>query len=128
MKNNMRAWYKQFAVNQKGGFRHNQKTFQEEDSLKGKAITKLGSSVATKLISMMLDLKPETMEELKKVDHYHFDIFTLRQLTNDNELVTLLPYILAKHGLFASCALHVQSLMNFVRALAKGYKNVTYHN
>ena len=103
MKNNMRAWYKQFAVNQKGGFRHNQKTFQEEDSLKGKAITKLGSSVATKLISMMLDLKPDTMEELKKVDHYHFDIFTLRQLTNDNELVTLLPYILAKHGLFASC-------------------------
>ena len=77
---------------------------------------------------MMFELKPAAIEELKKVDQYEFDIFNLRQLTNDNELVTLLPYILAKHGLFASCNLHFGNLMNFVRALARGYKGITYHN
>ncbi len=76
----------------------------------------------------MLNLNQQAIDELKKVDKYDFDIFTLRETTNDNELVTLLPFILARHGLFASCNLHFGNLMSFVRALASGYKSITYHN
>ena len=54
----------------------------------------------------MFELSKEAQEELKRVDKYDFDIFALRELTNGNELITLLPYVLARHGLFATCNLN----------------------
>lgn len=65
---------------------------------------------------------------MKKVDKYTFDIFKLREHSGGNELATLLPYVLAKQGLIGSCNLDFGNLMNFVRALANGYKDITYHN
>lgn len=53
-----------------------------------------------------------------KVDTYDFNIFKLRETTNGNELVTILPFVLAKHGLIASCRLEFTKLIHFVRVLA----------
>ena len=73
-------------------------------------------------------MTPEAVAELQKVDRYDFDIFNLRRTTDGNELITILPYILAKQGFFATCHLEYNHLMNFVRNLSAGYKSVTYHN
>lgn len=90
--------------------------------------TRLGMSLAQMLITRMLNIKAEALAELQKVDTYSFDVFKLREHTQGNELVTLLPFILAKHGLISSCHLDFNNLMRFVRALAAGYKDITYHN
>ena len=76
----------------------------------------------------VLKLSPDALEELKKVDSYEFDVFKLRELTEGNELFSLLPFTLAKHGLIATTGLHFCNLLNFLRRLQAGYKNITYHN
>ena len=80
------------------------------------------------MVALMLDLKPQAVEELRKVDSYDFDIFKLREFTDHNELVTILPTLLVRHGLVSACNLDFGNLMSFVRKIASGYKQVTYHN
>jgi len=101
----MKAWYAQFAEKSNVGFKHNSKVFNTEVDASKTVVTRLGSRMALTLVTRMLDLEPAAQTELKKVDHYDFDIFKLRKYTNDNELVTILPILLAKHGLFAACNL-----------------------
>ncbi len=73
--------------------------------------------LARALIIRYLDLSPEAVKELDKIDKYEFDIFKLRKLTGGNELATLLPYILSNKGLFRHCNLEFMNLNNFVRAI-----------
>ena len=81
-----------------------------------------------KMLIRMFNLSTEAQEELKKVDNYSFDIFKLRKYTDNNELIVILPWVLAKHGLIGSCNVDFTSLMCFVRKLCAGYKTITYHN
>ena len=55
------------------------------------------------LVKRLFELTPEACQELKKVDKYDFDVFNLRLTTNGNELITILPYLLAKNGFFPKC-------------------------
>ena len=80
------------------------------------------------MIVRYLGLKPEAKVELEKVDTYDFNIFNLRAHTDGNELTTILPFTLARHGLIGSCHLDFNALMNFLRKLQDGYKAITYHN
>ena len=128
LKTSMKAWYAQFAEKSSVGFKHNSVVFNSEVSQAKTIVTKLGSQLAKKMVTRLLDLNPEAQAELQKIDHYNFDIFKLRKYTDGNELVTILPILLAKHGLFASCNIEFEHLMSFVRQLAVGYKQITYHN
>ena len=80
------------------------------------------------IISKFLKLSPDSTQELKKVDSYNFNIFRLRETTGGHELETVLPFILVRHNLIAHNKLELNFLLNFVRALAIGYKRITYHN
>ena len=91
-------------------------------------MTKLVMHLARFLIIRYLNLSPEAVAELDKIDRFDFDIFKLRKLTSGNELSTLLPYILSNKGLFRLCNLEFINLNNFVRALQGVYKKITYHN
>ena len=62
------------------------------------------------------------------MDKYEFNVFNLRETTDGLELETLLPFVLAKHGLIANNKVDGQKMINFVRVLARGYKYITYHN
>ena len=118
----MRAWYAQFAERYRAGFKHNSVQFNNEETQSKTMITKLGQEMTIMLVKRMLQLTPQACEELKKVDHYNFNIFTLRNTTDGNELITILPYILARQGFFAKCNLEFSNLINFVRHLSAGYK------
>ena len=85
--------------------------------------TKLGSELAKMFVIRYLNLSTEALEELKTVDSYDFNIFRLRELTNGNELETILPYVLAKNGLIGSNKLEFNNLMSFIREIAAGYKS-----
>ena len=80
------------------------------------------------LIIKMLQLNEEAIEEIKKVDEFGFDIFKLKQATNNNELVSILPYILSKRGLLGVTPLDFSKLMSFINQIQNGYKKITYHN
>lgn len=45
-----------------------------------------------------LKLNDKARDEIKKIDQYNFNIFTLREHTNENELVSVLMVTLAKRG------------------------------
>ena len=128
MKNSMKAWYQQFAERQNIGFKHansfNKLDFYDERH----PVTKMGAELAQLFVKKLLDLNKETLFELTKVNSYDFDIFNLRKHTDGNELSTLVPYLLAKHGLVATNDVDFNKLMCFVRHLASGYKTITYHN
>ena len=74
------------------------------------------------LVKRLFELTPEACQELKKVDKYDFDVFNLRLTTNGNELITILPYLLAKNGFFPKCNIDFTRLICFVRNLSAGYK------
>lgn len=75
----------------------------------------LGQALGVKFITTLLGVGIEAFAELQKVDTYHFNVFTLRETTDGNELETILPFILAKHNLFANNKVQIDSLRNFVR-------------
>ena len=65
---------------------------------------------------------------MQKVDTYEFDIFKLRKSTHDHELEVLVPFVLVRHNLIGSNKIDFIKLINFTRALAMGYKRISYHN
>ena len=80
------------------------------------------------LIAKFLKLSKEAQDELKIIDSYEFNVFKLRELTGGHELEAVLMTTLARNHLIAHNKLEFNNLMNFVRALAMGYKRITYHN
>jgi|688.fasta_scaffold262182_2 hypothetical protein len=47
----------------------------------------------------MLHLSGEAKDELQKIDKIDFDIFRLRDKTENNELVTILTYLITHKGI-----------------------------
>ena len=128
MKHVMKAWYSQFAEKQFLGIKHDSSLFNAEQTIQRTITNKLGQAMGVALIAKFLNLTPEATQELKKCDSYEFNIFALREKTDGHELETVLPFILSRHNLIAHNKLEFNYLMNFVRALAIGYKRITYHN
>jgi len=88
----------------------------------------MGVELAQLFVIKLFNLNIETLQELDKVNSYDFDIFNLRKGTDGNELATLVPFLLAKHGLVRTNDVDFNRLLCFVRHLAAGYKSITYHN
>ena len=56
--------------------------------------------VNTKVIADILSLNQASINELDKVESYTFNIFNLRESTNENELVTIVSHIMAREKVF----------------------------
>jgi hypothetical protein len=52
-----------------------------------------------KIVIEMLHLSGEAKDELQKIDKIDFDIFRLRDKTENNELVTILTYLITHKGI-----------------------------
>ena len=118
MKNSMEAWYRQFAEKQFMGLKRSD-SFDPLDFYETThPVTQMGVQLAQLLTRKLLKLNTESLQELEKVDTYDFDIFNLRKSTDGNELSTLVPYLLAKHGLVRTNDVDFNKLLCFVRHLA----------
>ena len=60
--------------------------------------TQMGKGITTLAMYEYLKLNDKARDEIKKIDQYNFNIFTLREHTNENELVSVLMVTLAKRG------------------------------
>ena len=49
-------------------------------------------------------------------------------MTNHNEMVITVSYILAKENIFEELDLSFDTFQRFIKKISAGYKNVTYHN
>jgi hypothetical protein len=54
-----------------------------------------------------LIINDRTKEELQKVDQVEFDIFSVRKTTLENELVTVITYLMFKEDLFKALNINV---------------------
>lgn len=108
-------------TNNKGRFEQQQKV---NKTIQGT----LSRSLSSKIVTEMLKLSSEALGELQKVDRIDFDIFKLRDATNNNELVTVVMYLLSHNGLLNSSVLDFERLLAYINAVQRGYKNITYHN
>ena len=59
---------------------------------------------------------------------YDFDIFKIRDMTSNNELVTVVSYILARENIFEDLPIDQRKFLPFLKELQRRYKNITYHN
>jgi len=55
--------------------------------------------MSTNIVLGLLNLEPEALAELQKIDKIEFDIFKLRDKTENNELVTVMMYLVTNNGL-----------------------------
>jgi hypothetical protein len=79
---------------------HNNK---RKDEKKGetKVQRELKRRLSTKIVLGLLNVEPEALAELQKIDRIEFDIFKLRDKTENNELVTVMMYLVTNNGLLA---------------------------
>ena len=73
-------------------------------------------------------MNEKTVDQLKKITSYDFDIFDLRTNTNENELITVVSHILAKESLFDMLPINNEKFMNFIHKVQDTYTDITYHN
>lgn len=60
------------------------------------------------------------------MDKLDFDIFKVKELTEDRELTIVTSHILAKHSIFN--LINFENYKKFMNLIQKGYKDITYHN
>jgi hypothetical protein len=61
-----------------------------------------------------MKLNSHSREELKKIDYLEFNIFKIKDETENNELVTVTSLILAKEGIFEKVQLQLDTYMMFM--------------
>lgn len=62
------------------------------------------------------------------VDFNDFDIFELKQLTNGNELFTLMHLLFNRKNLFQQLNINVEKFKGLISRIQRGYNNIPYHN
>jgi len=79
-------------------------------------------------VSELLQISSHTQAELNRVHLLEFDIFAVRKSTLENELVTVITYILHKEQLFETLGIRLDSFLRFIVKIQQGYKDIAYHN
>lgn len=65
-------------------------------------------------ITDLLQISPHTQAQLDRVEQLEFDIFAVRKSTLENELVTVITYILHKERLFETLNIRLDSFLRFI--------------
>lgn len=73
------------------------------------------------LIVKILNLNQETQDELEKIESFNFNVFTIREQTNENEMVTIFSHLMAKESLFEKLPLDTEKFLPLVKKLQSSY-------
>jgi len=57
-----------------------------------------------------------------------FDIFKVRDMTKENEMITVATHLMQKGNLFEENKMHLETFLKFIGKIQSGYKDITYHN
>jgi cAMP-specific phosphodiesterase 4 len=108
------------------------KGFKRQNSLLSKDKLKLlnlkDNKLNTDAVCKILNLDQNIQDELKIIHTYNFDIFKIKDQTLNNELVTVVSYIMARESIFDSIPVDVIKFLPFLHELQSRYKDITYHN
>lgn len=88
----------------------------------------LFNSLDVTAVEKILNYNEKTKQEMNNIEFYFFDIFAIREYTNQNELVTVTCHILAKEKLFDKLPIVNEKFLPFIHKVQNGYKDITYHN
>lgn len=81
------------------------------------------------LIDLKSDLSESVLACLGQVDSCSFDIFALKEVTEDNELLTLMHSFFTRADLYVLAEVHAGNFDRFIRAVQAGYHpENSYHN
>jgi hypothetical protein len=75
-----------------------------------------------------LELSEPVQQCLKKINKLSFDVFSLKTLTNNNDLVVLMTHLFHINDICRSEKLNRGKFNNFMKAVQSGYNNLPYHN
>lgn len=73
--------------------------------------------VSQKAIDQILQINEQTQIELNRVDQVEFNIFNVRKSTMENELVTVITYLLHKEQLFSALNINMDIFMRFINKI-----------
>lgn len=79
-------------------------------------------------VNQILNLSEKTKGLLSAIKTYSYNIFAVKEATNDNELVTTVSYILAHENIFDTLPIINEKFLSFIRKVQSSYKSITYHN
>jgi hypothetical protein len=68
------------------------------------------------------------MDELDRIETPEFNIFNVREHTEEQELVTVATYLMHKNNIMNNLKIPYEVFTKFMRTIQGGYKNITYHN
>ena len=75
------------------------------------------SSINEKAVEKILQLNKDTQQELQKIQTVDFNIFKIKEYTNENELVTVICSIFAKEKLFDRLPIINEKFLNFTKKI-----------
>ena len=81
------------------------------------AAMKIFSSINTKAVEQILGLGPEVVDHLKLIETKEFDIFKIRELTKDNEMVVVISHILAKERIFDDLPIINEKFLSLIKKI-----------
>lgn len=76
-------------------------------------------------------LNGEEIQEIfsKKLQNHDFNVFKVKELTDSQELITTLGFILLQEDCFTELPLKFDTFIRFATKISKGYnQKVPYHN
>lgn len=73
--------------------------------------------MTTAKVEALLNLSGQTKAELGDIKKLDFNVFAVRESTNNNELVTVISYILAQQGIFQELTIVYKVFQNFMRTI-----------
>jgi hypothetical protein len=89
----------------------------------------MGKALTTLAMYEWFKLTPGARNEMKKLETYDFNIFSLRDETMDNELVSIIMIAMTKRDILGQVKhLDVEALQRFILLIQRGYKDISYHN
>ena len=81
------------------------------------------------LTDLKSDLSSSVLSSLSEIDSPYFDVFKLKDATDDNELVTLLHVFFSRGELYLSAQINSTNFTSFIRTVQAGYHfDNPYHN
>ncbi len=89
-----------------------------DSSSEGQNTIEEDAIIDVEFVEKYFNLDEGAIQELAKVSSLDFDIFRIQELTNQNELVTVISYIMGKENLFEELDIPFDIFLRFITKIS----------